>query len=156
MMRYLLFCLGLCLACTYGAEAQHLDGKRPHPVRWSYEAQKTGAGTYDLIFKAEITPGWAVYSQNIEEGGPVPTSLEYEENKLVSFLSEKAEEQGKAIEGMDEIFEMKLIKYKNSLTLVQKVKISERTQLKGNLTFMCCDESQCLPPVNLDFSFDLQ
>ena len=49
------------------------------PVKWTFETENLGNGDYNLIFKASIDDGWYLYSQFIEEGGPVPTTFYFEE-----------------------------------------------------------------------------
>ena len=48
--------------------------------------------------------------------------------------------------------------FKNEATFTQKVKVTTENdfKLKGELTFMVCDESQCLPPEYVEFEFDIK
>ena len=80
-----------------------------NPVTWSVDAKHIEGSTYDLVFKADIDKGWNVYSQFIEEGGPIATSVTYESEGLE--LLGKAQESGDKKEGLDAIFEMNLIKF---------------------------------------------
>ena len=43
-----------------------------NPVKWSYSAQKTGKNEANVFIKADIQKGWHLYSQFIEDGGPIP------------------------------------------------------------------------------------
>lgn len=127
-----------------------------NPVKWSYEALKTGDGEYDLVFKAHITDGWYVYSQNLEsDEGPIPTSFTFQENALVQMVG-KTVEAGPKHEGYDDIFEMNVIKYSGQPTFTQHVRIKSPTVLTGSVEYMTCDKNRCLPPVNIDFTFTLQ
>ena len=45
--------------------------------------------------------------------------------------------------------------FKNKTTFSQKVKAKNGTTVSGEFVFMVCDESQCLPPEYVDFSFSL-
>jgi thiol:disulfide interchange protein DsbD len=53
---------------------------------------------------------------------------------------------------------MKLKFYANKAEFKQKVKVlaSGTNTLTGSLEFMCCDDTKCLPPSDVDFSFDLE
>ena len=44
------------------------------------------------------------------------------------------------------------------LFLLRKIKVTSATDFKlvGNVYFMVCDEAQCLPPEEVEFSFDIK
>ena len=107
-----------------------------------------------LIYEADIDEGWYVYSQYLDDGGPIPTSFFYDDNENAE-VAETAEEIGKAKSGFDSMFEMEVTKYANKVTFKQKVKIKANTSLTGYITYMTCDDAKCLPPTDEDFSFDL-
>ena len=125
------------------------------PVTWSIDAEHIEGTTYDLVFVADIDDGWNVYSQFIEEGGPIATSVTYESSghKLMG----KAQESGDKKAGLDPIFEMELIKYtaKKPFAITQRVDAGSAKNISGYLTFMACDDSHCIPPTDVDFSLKL-
>ncbi len=131
-----------------------------NPVKWSYEAKKVaddpkGASTYDLVFTANISDGWYVYSQYLEsDEGPIRTTFTYEDNTAVKFEGKNVED-GQKTEGYDDLFGMNIIKFKGKPTFTQRVKISAPTILKGSVEFMTCDHERCLPPSDVPFRFDL-
>ena len=55
------------------------------PVKWKFESEKTGENTYTIKCIASIEHGWFVYSQFLKEGGPIPTSFHFNENKDIQF-----------------------------------------------------------------------
>lgn len=127
------------------------------PVKWSFDATSLGNDEYELSFTATIDKGWNVYSQHSNEDGPVPTYIEYEEMGGASMNGESIE-KGNKKEGYDKLFEVNVIKFMDDqpFTIVQKVKASDTsTPITGYLTYMACDKSKCLPPKDVDFSFDL-
>jgi thiol:disulfide interchange protein len=130
-------------------------GKTANPVKWTYETAKISDTEYDLIFKAAIDKGWAIYSQdNKGEDGPVPTSFTFKENKGIERVGKVTESKNR-IEIMDKVFNMKIKKFKNEAIFTQRIKINDAAQpVEGYLSFMACDDSQCLPPTDLDFKFD--
>ena len=131
-----------------------LNGQLLSPVSWSFEIESLGNDEYNLIYTADIDEGWNVYSQFIDEGGPFPTTITYETDGIE--LIGKGEESGYRKEGMDPIFEMNVIKFFASepYVITQRVKKSGADKIGGYLTFMTCDDEKCLPPVDIDFSFD--
>ena len=140
---------------AFGAMAQQ------NPVKWSYEAKKVadgpaGTSTYDLVFTANISDGWYVYSQYLEsDDGPVRTSFTYDENAAVKMEGKNLED-GHKYEGYDDLFGMTIIKFNGQPTFTQRVKITKPTTLSGHLEFMTCDNERCLPPSEVSFRFDLK
>jgi thiol:disulfide interchange protein DsbD len=161
---YLLF-YALTLLIATSCNAKPIPNPAPEPVpapqivtpvKWTWKAEQTGKGEYKLIFNAKIDKGWHTYSQFIGEGGPVPTSLTFDKANKDVQLNGKATETGPKIHsGHDPVFDMELKSFENDLTIVQSVKVLKDTRLKGTLEFMVCDDSRCLPPDQLEFSFDL-
>lgn len=123
------------------------------PVKWKFDQRKVGDNVYELVMKATIEQGWHLYSQNIPDDGPVPTSFMFDENDQVEFIGKVAEP--KAHEEYDANFDMTLRYFGDEAEFVQKVKIKGATTITGYLEFMCCDDSKCLPPETIDFEFAL-
>jgi thiol:disulfide interchange protein len=128
------------------------------PVKWTWKAEPTGTGTYNLIFTAKIDKGWHTYSQiKFGEDGPIPTKITFDDkNKDVQLIDKTSENGPKIHEGHDPVFNMQLKYFEESLTCIQKVKVLKDTKLKGTLEFMVCDDTKCLPPDDKDFEFDLK
>jgi thiol:disulfide interchange protein len=52
---------------------------------------------------------------------------------------------------------MEVAFFEKEAVFTQKIKLkTAATKIRGILTFMACDNSQCLPPEDVDFSFDLK
>ncbi len=125
------------------------------PVKWSFRTESLGNDEYMIHFDSKIDKGWYVYSQNVEDGGPVPTSFTFDENKEVKLIG-KVDEKGAMIEKHDKMFDMMVRKYADKINFQQKVKTKNpNAKLKGYLTFMTCDDTKCLPPEDVDFEFAL-
>jgi thiol:disulfide interchange protein DsbD len=153
MLFYRFYGLFLLLAFSFVASAQ--DSPKRNPVQWEFSVKNSSPGKYQLQFTAIIEPTWAIYSQHLEsDAGPIPTSFEFEANANVQFLG-KVLEQGEKIEVYDDIFEMKVAKYKKKVVFVQEIEAKAKTTVQGFVTFMTCDDKTCLPPVDVPFIFDL-
>lgn len=121
------------------------------PVSWSLRSTKIDDNTLSLDFKASVQDNWTIYSQFTSDDGPVPTSIELEGEQAHSLLS-KAEEKGKLKEGMDPFFGVEVKKFVSSpVHFIQKVSINGDAPVTGYLTYMTCDDKQCLPPTPVDF-----
>jgi len=146
-----LFCI--LLVSILPMSAQILE-----PVKWTITSEQINENEHNLIFTAKIEEGWTVYSQFTSDEGPVPTSINYENNEGVELIG-KASEKGHKKEGLDKLFEVNVIKFLDDedLVLTQKVKVTDYSKpLTGYLTFMTCDDKRCLPPSDVDFSFNLK
>ena len=127
------------------------------PVQWSYALNPLSENSYELKFKADIDDGWTVYSQFIEDGGPFPTTIFYDNKEGIELVG-LASEAGKKKEGLDPIFDMNVIKFFHGspYTLTQQITVNDpQKPLNGLLTYMCCDDEKCLPPTDVEFTFDL-
>ena len=130
-------------------------GQIKNPVRWSTSWTKVCGQEAELVFTATIDPGWYVYSQFLEDGGPIPTSFQFKAGAHFQLLG-KAKEEGKRKEGFDEIFGMNVVKFSGTVNFRQRVKVLDpQAPVTGYLEYMTCDNEQCLPPTEEDFSFDL-
>lgn len=124
-------------------------------VAWSFESKKTGTDEYTVYLKADIQDGWYVYSQYLEsDDGPIRTAVIIEDMEGVK-LEGKAIEEGKIVKGYDKLFDMNITKFKNHLTISQKLTTKEPKILKGYVTFMSCNDEQCLPPTDVPFELKL-
>jgi thiol:disulfide interchange protein len=148
-MKRFLFLLTGILVLTFSASAQIMN-----PVSWIYTSKQIAPHEYELIFKASIESPWHLYSQDIPQAPPATT---FKFNKDSSFtLVGKVMEKGKVIKNYDKNFKMELKYYNDSATFIQKIKLKARgAVVKGVITFMSCNDTQCLPPQDLDFSFTL-
>ncbi|WP_449437039.1 protein-disulfide reductase DsbD domain-containing protein [Pedobacter steynii] len=144
MKNLFLFTLGLLL--SFSASSQILN-----PVKWSYAAKKISKTEAVLYLKASIQNGWHIYSQNIADGGPVKTSFSFKLAKDYKLNGKTIEP--KAIIKFEKSFEMNVSYFEKAVIFQQKIKlIGPQALVKGTLEFMACDDHQCLPPENVEFS----
>lgn len=151
-----LFCLVAFLFVSVIAWAQPKN-----PVHWTFEANYLGNDEYNLIFSAKIDEGWNTYSPFTGEDGPVPTSINYdseEDFELIGKIEEFTAKPENRKEGVDPLFDNAIvIKYKNDLTLVQKIKSTNPDLvISGYIESMACDAESCLPPRAEDFEISLK
>jgi len=147
MKKVILF---IALLAIWSGQAQILE-----PVKWSTSVEKVSDTEYKLISKATIESGWHLYSQNVPEDGPIPTSFVYDEsNGAFKFIDNTSEEKGQTID--DPVFQMKIKFFEKSANFVQKVAVlGEETTVNGIVEFMVCDDSRCLPPTEVELVFNL-
>lgn len=125
------------------------------PVQWSTSVEKISDTEYDLIVKATIEAKWHLYSQNVPEDGPIPTSFNFEKTDKFELVGETIEEEGHTV--MDPVFNMEIKYFENRATFKQRIKVLSKDSQKivGELEFMVCDDTNCLPPTFVDLEFDI-
>ncbi|WP_143304873.1 protein-disulfide reductase DsbD domain-containing protein [Chitinophaga vietnamensis] len=123
-----------------------------NPVKWNFSSKKVNATTYEVHMTANIDAGWHLYAQEAGEG-PVPTSFKFTKNPLAATTG-KVKESGKLHKAFDKNFNSELKYYENSVDFVQTVTVKGKaaTKVKGSVEFMVCDDHQCLPPKELEFT----
>lgn len=122
------------------------------PVKWTASVQKINDNEFDIAFKAVIEDGWYVYSQFVDDGGPVPTSFAFKQDENLEVAGKAKEISTHKIEGNDPFFDMKVIKFKKEVTFNQKIKVKDASKaVSGYLIFMTCNDEKCLPPTEVPF-----
>ncbi len=145
-MKKIIFALALTLFFL-NADAQMLT-----PVKWSYAAKKVNATEAIVYVKATIEEGWHVYSQFVKEGGPVKTTFTFPASTKYTLVGKTVEP--KPISRMEKTFNMEVGFFEKSVVFQQKIKLKGKTPVtvKGTVEYMTCDDHQCLPPENVEFS----
>ncbi|RFM29443.1 protein-disulfide reductase DsbD domain-containing protein [Deminuibacter soli] len=140
------------LLVTLGAMAQVKD-----PVKWTFAAKKKADKVYEVTVTAVMAKPWHIYSQTTPDGGPIPTKLTFKSNPLVT-MDGKAKEVGTLKVDHDQNFGVDVKYYYESVVFVQTVKLkgNVKTNIAGNVEYMACDDSQCLPPTTKSFDIKLQ
>ena len=125
------------------------------PVQWEFTQKQLTDTEIELKFKASIEDHWHLYSQHIGDDGPVPTEFTFTSTDGFELVGNMLE--GEALEEFDPNFDMILKYFGQEAIFTQKIKVISNTDFKvdGNVYFMVCDEAQCLPPEEVDFSFDI-
>jgi DsbC/DsbD-like thiol-disulfide interchange protein len=121
-------------------------------VTWDFSTKKISETEYEVIAKATIGKGWHLYAQDAGEG-PIPTSFTFTKNPLVT-PNGKVAEVGKLLKEFDKNFNSELKYYENTVSFVQKVQVKGKatTKFKGMVTYMVCNDHECLPPNDVEFT----
>ncbi len=124
------------------------------PIKWTTESKQNG-NEVELIFKASIEKGWHLYDTYLPEGGPIATSIVYEDSTLFNFVGE-LEKSPIPEEHFDNTFQLTLRYFSNEVILKQKIKLKSDTptEIKGYVLYMGCNDETCLPPNEAAFAFD--
>ncbi|WP_188504607.1 protein-disulfide reductase DsbD N-terminal domain-containing protein [Parapedobacter pyrenivorans] len=145
-MRKLTLALAILFVAATGVSAQILE-----PVKWQFGAKKINNDEAVVFMKATIDKGWHIYSQNIEEGGPIKTSFTFSPSNEYALIGKPAEPKPKSKH--EEVFGMDVSYFDKEVVFQQKIKLKKgSTTVKGAVEFMACDANQCLPPDEIAFT----
>src|SRR5690606_25614069 len=149
MKKIYLFLL-LATVSLASVQSQILD-----PVKWSTSIKKISETEYDLISKATIEDKWHLYSQVVPDNGPLPTNLTFEENSAYKLVGKAKESKGHTVH--DPVFDMVITFFEHTATFTQRIKLTgdKGTTVKGEIEFMVCDDTRCLPPSYVDLVFKI-
>ena len=130
-------------------------GQIEDPVTWEFSLHPSEtAGMHDVVFHASVDTCWHIYSQHLDDpNGPLPTWFSVE-------LPQGAVGQGdvqecEPIVEYDPNFMMDLKYFEEEVYWWQTVDLSGASpndSIRGFLSFMVCDERQCLPPEDIPFA----
>ncbi|MEN6456473.1 MAG: cytochrome c biogenesis protein CcdA [Prolixibacteraceae bacterium] len=126
------------------------------PVKWSFSSKQSGKEV-QLIFKATIDQGWHLYDTSLPDGGPVPTSINYNDSSLFEFQGE-LKKNPQPVQIFDKAFQMNLRYFGHQVEFVQTIRLNsdKPVTISGYVEFMVCDDERCLPPTEADFEFKLK
>ena len=123
------------------------------PVKFKTELKNVSATEVEIVFTASIEQGWHVYSTDLGDGGPI--SATFNTDKLTGAqLDGKLRPVGKEIASFDKLFEMDVRYFEHTAQFVQKLKLTGGDyQVTGYLEYGACNDENCLPPTQVEFSF---
>jgi DsbC/DsbD-like thiol-disulfide interchange protein len=126
------------------------------PVKWKFSSKKINEGIYEIYLHADVDNPWHIYSQSSPDDVTLPTKISFKKNPIVTFM-ETPQEVGNLVKKYEEVLDITIAYYENKVTFVQKVKVKgkAKTTLSGTVTFMACDDHQCLPADAVDFTITL-
>ena len=126
-----------------------------NPVTWQFRSEKGGDQSYDLVMTATIEKSWHLYSLDIPEGGPVATGFTFE-NPSGYILHGKPFSVTRPEVKYDGNFGMDIGMFSAKAEFRQKITLTDSpVTVKGFVTFMSCDDNQCLPPRDEEFTIPI-
>ena len=125
-----------------------------NPVKWEFGAEKISDTEYNLVFVAKIDAYWALYSQFVEEGGPLPTIFSFESGPNFDLIENVTESESNKVTQHDPVFDMVVSKYYDKAIFKQRISVkSPEFNVDGNIDFMTCDDTKCTYLPDNPFTF---
>jgi thiol:disulfide interchange protein len=129
-----------------------LGQARLNVVEWSGRLEPASVRPGErakLLVTAKIDPGWHVYGLSQPPGGPRPTRIALEEGSVFALAG--APQQPKPVTKFDPNFQIDTHTFAGEVTFTVPVQVAADAApgaqtLVAKVTFMACDDHQCLPP----------
>lgn len=137
----------ILLLRIYTVKAQILN-----PVKWSYATKRLNDKEAVIFLKATLDNGWHIYSQYVEDNGPTKTEFTFSHDKSYKLIGPVAEPKG--ISKYEKNFEMQVTYFEKEVIFQQKIELlsPNQTVIKGKLIYGTCNDHQCLPPKDVQFT----
>ncbi len=115
------------------------------PVTWDSEVKEVDGDTITLLMHASIEENWHLYTQNIPDGGPIPTTFTFDNpNNDFELVGETIESESHT--SFDKIFEMDLGYFDITATFTQKIRLLNKdiSAINVLVDFQSCDDEKCI------------
>ncbi len=126
---------------SYFANAQVED-----PVSWKFSSKQIEGQKYEVVFEASVDMGWHLYSSDLPDGGPIPTTFIFTEDDRFDLVGD-IKSLAKAKVEFDEIFEMELAYFDAYAQFSQVVELKEGlsgANVSGEIEYQVCYEDKCI------------
>lgn len=111
--------------------------------------------TSEIVISAKIDLTWHLYSvNNAEDLGPVPTAFTFSKMRGFKLIGKVREQE--PVVAFDPNFGATVGYHENFAEFRQKVKIRKHKNITFSVFYMVCDDSQCLPPTEVQIQVAIQ
>ena len=122
------------------------------PVSWTFKSEKKSDTGYEIIMTASIDDTWHLYAMDIPEGGPIATSFKFDTLEFYTLDGKPVAVNEPEVK-FDNSFGMDIGMHSGTAEFRQKITVNKLpVTVSGIVTFMSCDDSQCLSPRDVEFS----
>ena len=115
------------------------------PVYWHFQWDLATNHEAILNLTANVAPGWHLYSQFLEQGGPMPTRLSFDRSDDYVLIG-RTEEIGNPMKFRDDTYEMEIILYAAEVSFIQKIRLIQPVaRVNGIVEYIACNDHTCVP-----------
>lgn len=127
------------------------------PIEWTMAVEMTDATHGRISLTANVSEGWHFYGTELPDDGPRPTVFNFDNSKDIIFTDEFIPSVAPA-DVFDPSFAMDLSWWDGNVTFTRNFIIdtdadaADAPVINGSVTYMCCDNINCMPPRTVNFS----
>lgn len=142
-MRRVAILLSVVLFALLGSVSAQLQMRKTSPVRWTTRVQEKGSEV-ELTAVAYIEQPYHLYSCFLPPKGPSPTTFNFETSEHYKLIGE-VEEIGNGHEEHDEVFDLDLKYYSDSVLFVHRIQRTTPAGFTINCTveYQTCKDGAC-------------
>ena len=109
-----------------------LTAQFEYPIKWESSFEQISDTEYNIVMKANIDPGWNIYSQFLDrDDGPIATQFVLESGSHFEKIGD-ATEEGTIKKAFDQVFDMEVTKIFETATFSKSPKqFQESTNLNS-------------------------
>lgn len=150
-MKKLLFAVWGFVTLVFAGMAQD------NPIKWTCSVNYLDGNEAELVIKAQTSGGYHLYSQFMEEGGPMPTVFNFPESGNFT-LKGKASESPDPIRETDEIFGTQVRFFAKDAEFRQRIAINtdKDFEIAATVDYQVCNEETCIPFSDIDLRFKVK
>jgi len=130
----------LMIALSFDSGDVYEDGH----IQWRFSSIEQSGSEWKLLFTATVDRGWHLYSQSIEEGGPMPTLVRFDKVNNYKLVG-KVREHGDVRSSYDSTFMMNASWYEGQVVFSQRVRVRPKTAVTGEIGYSVCSDQTCIP-----------
>lgn len=154
MIKKFLSSLAILAVCFLLVPAQSFSAEI---VKWSSRVSMTSQNEGVLEFDAEIESGWHLYSMDVPDGGPTPTSFTFKDVNGATLVGDVSA-SSKPTTVMDDLFNLRIGYWENHVKFTQHFKLdagSQGASFEGVIKYMTCNNQSCSTPTKFPFSLSI-
>ena len=123
------------------------------PVKFSVSQKQLSDSEFEIVFTGKIDAGWHVYSTDLPADGPTSATINFDEKKGVEPVG-KLTPRGNVHSAFDNMFGMQVSYMEGTAVFVQKMRITAASySVRGYLNYGACNDENCMPPTDVEFTF---
>ena len=130
------------------------SGQPQSPITWTENLEMTSETEGQIMFTAVVSDGWHMYSTDIPEGGPTPTSFDFRKIEGAQLIGGVVPSVKPTVVA-DEMFDNLMIGYwEGTVQFVQKFALAEGSKgCRFNVVVeaMACNDQSCNRPEKTPF-----
>ncbi|MBQ7984370.1 MAG: thioredoxin family protein [Bacteroidales bacterium] len=125
------------------------------PAKWSFRTNKINDSVADLIMQCNLPDGWHIYSQKTK-GTELPIEFTFQPSAQYQRLGGVQEPPYKA--KYDKFAKDTTRYFENTAVFHQKIKVKSDKdfKVKGSVNFQLCENGSCIPPDDVEYTFDVK
>lgn len=141
---------------TTSSGANVMEIEMDYHVDWEYAVELRSDSIIELTINGTIDEGWHTYSQFLTGfDGPLPTMITFEESDDFELVGDIVEENTHTY--FDSVWDCEIIEFTDNAIFKASLKRAsmEAFTLNGTISFMVCENGQCLPPTDQTFEIKI-